>query len=173
VDGAPVKACTMLALEAEGAEVTTIEGMAAPDGTLTPLQAAFREHHGLQCGFCTPGMIMSAAALLKENAQALGDRGAPLARRQPLPLHGLPQHRQGRPGRSGVIPCTTSSSSARRPSTRPSKALAADDEAMALSGGQTLLPTMKQRLASPTRLVSLTGSRGCAAWRSTTRGGSA
>jgi carbon-monoxide dehydrogenase small subunit len=57
----------MLALEAEGASVTTIEGMAAPDGTLSPLQAAFREHHGLQCGFCTPGMIMSAAALLKEN----------------------------------------------------------------------------------------------------------
>jgi carbon-monoxide dehydrogenase small subunit len=67
LDGSPVKACTMLALEAEGAEVTTIEGMAAPDGTLTPLQAAFREHHGLQCGFCTPGMIMSASALLKEN----------------------------------------------------------------------------------------------------------
>jgi aerobic carbon-monoxide dehydrogenase small subunit len=67
VDGQPVKACTMLALETEGAEVTTIEGMAAPDGTLTPLQAAFREHHGLQCGFCTPGMIMSASALLKEN----------------------------------------------------------------------------------------------------------
>jgi carbon-monoxide dehydrogenase small subunit len=67
VDGAPVKSCTMLALEAEGAQVTTIEGMAAPDGTLSPLQAAFREHHGLQCGFCTPGMIMSASALLKEN----------------------------------------------------------------------------------------------------------
>jgi carbon-monoxide dehydrogenase small subunit len=67
VDGRPVKSCTMLALEAEGASVTTIEGMAAPDGTLSPLQAAFREHHGLQCGFCTPGMIMSAAALLKEN----------------------------------------------------------------------------------------------------------
>jgi carbon-monoxide dehydrogenase small subunit len=67
VDGRPVKSCTMLALEAEGAAVTTIEGMAAPDGTLSPLQAAFREHHGLQCGFCTPGMIMSAAALLKEN----------------------------------------------------------------------------------------------------------
>ena len=67
VDGRPVKSCTMLALEAEGARVTTIEGMAAPDGTLSPLQAAFREHHGLQCGFCTPGMIMSAAALLKEN----------------------------------------------------------------------------------------------------------
>ena len=67
VDGRPVKSCTMLALEADGAAVTTIEGMAAPDGTLSPLQAAFREHHGLQCGFCTPGMIMSAAALLKEN----------------------------------------------------------------------------------------------------------
>jgi len=66
VDGAPVKSCTMLALEAEGAGVTTVEGMAAPDGTLSPLQAAFREHHGLQCGFCTPGMIMSASALLKE-----------------------------------------------------------------------------------------------------------
>jgi carbon-monoxide dehydrogenase small subunit len=69
VDGKPVKSCTMLAVEAEGAAVTTIEGMAAPDGTLTPLQAAFREHHGLQCGFCTPGMIMSASALLKENSQ--------------------------------------------------------------------------------------------------------
>ena len=67
VDGRPVKACTMLALEADGTEVTTIEGMAAPDGTLTPLQAAFREHHGLQCGFCTPGMVMSASVLLKEN----------------------------------------------------------------------------------------------------------
>ena len=67
VDGRPAKSCTMLALEAEGAAVTTIEGMAAADGTLSPLQAAFREHHGLQCGFCTPGMIMSASALLKEN----------------------------------------------------------------------------------------------------------
>ena len=66
VDGEAVKACTMFAGEADGARVTTIEGMADPDGTLHPLQAAFREHHGLQCGYCTPGMIMSAAALLKE-----------------------------------------------------------------------------------------------------------
>ncbi len=66
VNGALVKACAMLAVEAEGASVTTIEGMAAPDGTLSPLQAAFREHHGLQCGFCTPGMVMAAAALLNE-----------------------------------------------------------------------------------------------------------
>ncbi len=67
VNGEAVKSCNILALEAEGAEVTTIEGMAAPDGSLSAIQAAFQEHHGLQCGFCTPGMVMSAAALLKEN----------------------------------------------------------------------------------------------------------
>ena len=63
VDGRAVKSCTMLALQAEGAEVTTIEGLAAGDG-LHPLQKAFVEHHGLQCGFCTPGMILTAADLL-------------------------------------------------------------------------------------------------------------
>ncbi len=68
VNGEAVKACTMLALEAQGADVTTIEGMAAPDGSLSVIQQAFQDHHGLQCGFCTPGMVMSAAALLKENA---------------------------------------------------------------------------------------------------------
>ena len=67
VDGRAVKACTMFAAEAEGAEVRTIEGMAEPDGTLHPIQQAFQDHHGLQCGFCTPGMVMSAAALLAEN----------------------------------------------------------------------------------------------------------
>ena len=67
VDGRAVKACTMFAAEAEGAEVRTIEGMAEPDGTLHPIQQAFQDHHGLQCGFCTPGMVMSAAALLKDN----------------------------------------------------------------------------------------------------------
>jgi len=67
VDGKAVKSCTMFAAEAEGAEILTIEGMAAPDGTLNTLQRAFQDHHGLQCGFCTPGMVMSAAALLKDN----------------------------------------------------------------------------------------------------------
>ncbi|MBZ0123525.1 MAG: (2Fe-2S)-binding protein [Roseovarius sp.] len=67
VDGQAVKACTMFAAEAEGAQVTTIEGMAGADGTLNPIQQAFQDHHGLQCGFCTPGMVMSAAALLAEN----------------------------------------------------------------------------------------------------------
>jgi carbon-monoxide dehydrogenase small subunit len=57
----------MLALEAEGAEVSTIEGQAAADGSLNAIQQAFQDHHGLQCGFCTPGMVMSASALLKEN----------------------------------------------------------------------------------------------------------
>ncbi|NIZ59399.1 carbon monoxide dehydrogenase [Sedimentitalea sp. CY04] len=67
VDGKAVKSCTMLAAEADGAEVATIEGQAAADGSLNAIQAAFQEHHGLQCGFCTPGMVMSAAALLKDN----------------------------------------------------------------------------------------------------------
>lgn len=67
VNGAPVKACTMFTVEADGAEITTIEGMAHADGTLNPLQQAFQEHHGLQCGFCTPGMVMAAAALLADH----------------------------------------------------------------------------------------------------------
>ena len=67
VNGDAVKSCTMLALEAEGAEVATIEGQANADGSLNVIQQAFQDHHGLQCGFCTPGMVMSAAALLKEN----------------------------------------------------------------------------------------------------------
>jgi len=67
VDGQAVKACTVLAAEADGAEVTTIEGMANADGSLSVIQQAFQDHHGLQCGFCTPGMVMSAAALLKDN----------------------------------------------------------------------------------------------------------
>ena len=67
VNGEAVKACTMLAAEAEGAEVVTIEAMANADGSLSVIQQAFQDHHGLQCGFCTPGMVMSAAALLKEN----------------------------------------------------------------------------------------------------------
>ncbi len=67
VDGAAVKSCTMLAVQADGLSVTTIEGM-APDGGLHAIQAAFREKHGLQCGFCTPGMIMTAADLLSRQA---------------------------------------------------------------------------------------------------------
>lgn len=67
VDGKPVKSCTVFAQDVAGATVKTIEGMANPDGSLGVLQQAFQDHHGLQCGFCTPGMVMSAAALLAEN----------------------------------------------------------------------------------------------------------
>jgi aerobic carbon-monoxide dehydrogenase small subunit len=66
LNGQAVKSCTVLAVQADGAEVTTIEGLAGPDG-LHPLQQAFWEKHGLQCGFCTPGMIMAAADLLERN----------------------------------------------------------------------------------------------------------
>ena len=67
VDSKSIKSCTIFAVQADGAEITTIEGMAAADGTLHPLQEAFREMHGLQCGFCTPGMILRAHRLLQEN----------------------------------------------------------------------------------------------------------
>jgi carbon-monoxide dehydrogenase small subunit len=67
IDGEAVKSCTVLAVQADGADITTIEGMAAPDGTLHPMQQAFMENHGLQCGYCTPGMVMAATSLLKEH----------------------------------------------------------------------------------------------------------
>ena len=73
VNGEAVKSCTMLAVEAEGAEVATIEGQANADGSLNAIQQAFQDHHGLQCGFCTPGMVMSAAALLKDNPKPTED----------------------------------------------------------------------------------------------------
>jgi carbon-monoxide dehydrogenase small subunit len=67
VDGEAVKSCTMLAVQADGRSVTTIEGMADDDGPMHPLQDAFHRNHGLQCGYCTPGMIMAAASFLQEN----------------------------------------------------------------------------------------------------------
>lgn len=67
VNGQPVKSCTAFAADLDGAEVTTVEGMANPDGSLGVIQQAFQDYHGLQCGFCTPGMVMSTAALLAEN----------------------------------------------------------------------------------------------------------
>jgi aerobic carbon-monoxide dehydrogenase small subunit len=67
VDGLSVKSCTVLAASADGSSVTTLEGLAGPDGELHPMQAAFRAEHGLQCGFCTPGMLMSAVHLLEEH----------------------------------------------------------------------------------------------------------
>ncbi len=67
VDGAAVRSCLMFAVQADGTQVVTIEGLTGPDGGLSPVQVAFREHHGLQCGFCTPGFIMSVTAFLADN----------------------------------------------------------------------------------------------------------
>jgi aerobic carbon-monoxide dehydrogenase small subunit len=73
VDGKAVKSCTALAIACEGAEVTTIEGLVKKDGSLHPMQEAFREHHGLQCGFCTPGMIMTAVDVVKRKGKKLSE----------------------------------------------------------------------------------------------------
>ena len=70
VDGVPARSCLMLAVQADGASVTTIEGLAKPDGTLHPLQLEFRARHALQCGFCTPGMLTTLAAFLEDEPDA-------------------------------------------------------------------------------------------------------
>ena len=75
LDGESVKSCTLLALQADGREVTTIEGLAGEGGELHPLQEAFHQHHGLQCGYCTPGMIMASAGLIAEADGPLDEAG--------------------------------------------------------------------------------------------------
>ena len=72
LDGVPIKSCTMFGVQADGRSVTTVEGLAGPDG-LHPLQAAFKEEHGLQCGFCTPGMMLTGAALIEQNPDPSDD----------------------------------------------------------------------------------------------------
>jgi carbon-monoxide dehydrogenase small subunit len=74
VNGKAIKSCTVLALQLEGANVLTIEGLAAADGPLHPMQEAFRENHGLQCGYCTPGMIMTAVDIVRRKGNDLEDR---------------------------------------------------------------------------------------------------
>ena len=73
VNGESVKSCTMLAVQADGAEITTIEGLAGDNGELHPMQAAFMECHGLQCGYCPPGMVMAATSLVAENPSGLDE----------------------------------------------------------------------------------------------------
>ena len=85
----------MLAVQADGASITTVEGLAGDDGEHTPLQRAFHEHHALQCGYCTPGMLMSATALLEQNPRPTRARGQGRPPGQHLPLHGLLEHRRG------------------------------------------------------------------------------
>jgi len=74
LDGIAVKSCTTLAVQAEGCNVLTIEGLAKADGPLHPMQEAFREHHGLQCGFCTPGMVMTAVDMVRRKGNELDEK---------------------------------------------------------------------------------------------------
>ena len=93
IDGRSVKSCTVFAVQADGSTITTIEGL-APEGQLHPLQEGFWEEHGLQCGYCTPGMIMAAVTLLKDNRRSVRARNTRGHFRQSLPLHRLSAHRQ-------------------------------------------------------------------------------
>ena len=96
VDGRAVKSCTLLALQADGTEVTTIEGL-APDGDLHPVQRAFVEHHGLQCGFCTPGVILTTIDLLARDGQP-DEEAIRHALPGSLPLHRVRLDRRLGPG---------------------------------------------------------------------------
>ena len=95
LDGRTVKSCTMFAVQADGAELLTVEGL-VKGGQLHPLQEGFKQEHGLQCGFCTPGMLMSSYALLEKNPAAHRRRDPLGHLRQFVPLHRLPEYRQGR-----------------------------------------------------------------------------
>ena len=98
VDGRPTNSCSYLAIQADGASITTVEGLGDGDD-LSPLQAAFLEEGGVQCGFCTPGMLISATALLAANPSPSAGGGPHRPLRQPLPLHGLRRPRARGPAR--------------------------------------------------------------------------
>ena len=101
LDGEAVRACLVFAVQADGAEVTTIEAMASDDGTLSPIQAAFRDHHGLQCGFCTPGFIVIGDGVPggKPVADRRRDPGSTV--REHLPMHRISGHHHGSEGCRG------------------------------------------------------------------------
>ena len=73
IDGKAIRSCLMFAVQAEAANITTIEGIASPEGELSPIQTAFRDHHGLQCGFCTPGFVLTATACLRDHQDPTDD----------------------------------------------------------------------------------------------------
>ena len=140
LDGAAVKSCTVLAQQADGREITTIEGLAR-DGELHPLQRAFVEHHGLQCGFCTPGVILTAADLLSRDPVAERRRDPARAARQPLPLHGVPGDRGVDPRRGSGLVIPASTRYARASDLDHALELLAEHDANAIAGGQSLVPS--------------------------------
>jgi carbon-monoxide dehydrogenase medium subunit len=172
LDGESVKSCTVLAAQADGAEVTTLEGLAGADGTMHPVQRAFHAEHGLQCGFCTPGMVMAAGLglLAREPASHRG-RGAGGPGGKPVPVHRLPQHRPRRADRRRhdvhrrhdeheeslgdprTVRATRRAGVGR--GTPWSWSTEHGDEAKLLAGGHSLLPLMKLRLATPEVLIDL------------------
>ena len=95
-DGHSARSCLMLAVQADGHDILTVEGIAPDAKTLHPLQQAFHEHHGLQCGFCTPGILTTLIELLRDNPESDRRRHPHRHFRQSLPLHRLSQHRRRR-----------------------------------------------------------------------------
>ena len=178
LDGKAVKACTTLAVMADGHEVRTIEGLAADGAPLHPMQEAFREHHGLQCGFCTPGMIMTAVDLVHRKGHDLSDHTI----REELEgnlcrctgYQNIVRVDRGRRQGDGEIrPRVTHAPHGdqetlmyefkyHRPATvrQAANLLVKNEDAKVIAGGHTLLPVMKQRLASPPHLVDLSHIEG-------------
>ena len=173
LDGKAVKSCTALAVMADGHEVRTIEGLAADGAPLHPMQEAFREHHGLQCGFCTPGMIMTGVDLVRRKGHDLSD-------------HTIREELEGNlcrcTGYQNIVQSIAAGAKAmansdlaerfqrtalweflmyefkyHRPATvrQAANLLIKNEDAKVIAGGHTLLPVMKQRLASPPHLVDL------------------
>ncbi len=99
VDGQPMRSCLMFAVSAQAHEITTVEGIGNDPEAMSPVQQAFAECHGLQCGFCTPGFITTITAYLEDNPDPTPGGGPRGDLGQPVPLHRLPEHRQGRRSR--------------------------------------------------------------------------
>ena len=159
IDGESVKSCTVLAVQADGSAITTIEGLSSPDGDLHPMQEAFREHHALQCGYCTPGMVMAAISLIAENPGTRRTGSSRGSRGQLVSLHRLPQHRSGSPrgirGGGSMIPAAFDYARAGSVSEALSMLAEYGDDAKILAGGHSLIPLMKLRLASPSVLIDV------------------
>ena len=184
LDGKAVKSCTTLAVMADGHEVKTIEGLAADGAPLHPMQEAFREHHGLQCGFCTPGMIMTAVDLVHRKGHDLSDhvireelegnlcrctgyqnivhRSPPAPRRWPSPIWLEVRSRLIDFIATAIRKFSMYEFKYHRPATvrQAANLLVKNEDAKVIAGGHTLVPVMKQRLASPPHLVDLSHIEG-------------